>query len=140
MIYNMIPSNKVWDLLNNKADKNSVPTIEQFNSLDTTVTGKNGLVQKIENKENKAIYRNYNLIADNWKSVDDEYEYDSLSIEYPAEKFNIEISFQHTNEVTKQQYQAFIDAEIVGRTDNNIVAYGDKPIINIPVLIKVVEI
>lgn len=61
----------------------------------------------------------------------------SFEIEYPSSIYDIEIALDST--ATLEQAEAFNVAQIVGSATSNIIkAYGDVPIVDIPIIIKVV--
>ena len=72
------------------------------------------------------------LLASGWN--DGTYSFET---DYPSASYDIEVSLDST--ATSEQAEAFNGAQIVGSATSNIIkAYGDVPIVDIPVIIKVV--
>ena len=84
-------------------------------------------------KENKAVIVAGVMSADKW--LDNTYSFEDV---YPVAQYNIEIALDNT--ATADQADAFNSANIVGSATTNIVkAYGEKPTVDIPIIIKVVK-
>ena len=94
----------------------------------------------LSNKANKTHIVKSTLYADRWSK--DIYVYDnaySFESTYPYQRYNIEIALDCT--ATEQQFNAFNSAQIVGSATRNIIkAYGEMPTIDIPIIVKVVEV
>lgn len=86
------------------------------------------------------------LEAANWKAYNsgldpDAYIYD-LEAKYPIKNNDIEVKLQRKGaDFNKEYIEAWAKALIIGDgiTSNKLYAYGEKPKIDIPVLIKVVS-
>jgi hypothetical protein len=80
-----------------------------------------------------ATYANATLAASGWSNKT--YSFES---QYPVANYDITIAIG--NSATVSQYKAFGKAQIVGSIDSNVIkALGTVPIIDIPVMIKVVK-
>lgn len=85
-------------------------------------------------KDIKPTITTVSLLASNWDSSAKTY---SLESEYPNANYDIEVALDST--ATSEQAEAFNGAQIVGSaTSNTIKAYGDVPIVDIPIILKVV--
>ena len=74
------------------------------------------------------------MSASKWSG--DTYSFEDL---YPVAKYNIEIALDNT--ATLDQVNAFNEANIVGSAVTNTVkAYGEKPTVDIPIIIKAVSV
>ena len=75
------------------------------------------------------------LKSSKWDATAKTYSFEST---YPNASYDIEIALDSTS--TAEQAEAFNGAQIVGSATSNIIkAYGDVPIVDIPIIIKVVE-
>lgn len=124
---------------------------ELENKIDNALVEVQGTEEEIQNKYNE-ILNKYNEILD---SLDDsnkttivagvmsasKWSGNTYSFEdiYPVANYNIEIALNNT--ATADQVDAFNEANIVGSATTNVVkAYGDKPTIDIPIIIKAVTV
>ena len=74
------------------------------------------------------------MSASKWSG--DTYSFEDV---YPVSKYNIEIALNNT--ATLDQVDAFNNANIVGSaTTNTVKAYGEKPTVDIPIIIKAVSV
>ena len=74
------------------------------------------------------------MSASKWSG--DTYSFEDV---YPVANYNIEISLDNT--ATLDQVNAFNEANIVGSaTTNTVKAYGEKPTVDIPIIIKAVSV
>ena len=100
--------------------------VDLTNTSDEFETGLPG-------KENKATIVAGVMNANKWS--DNTYSFEDV---YPVAQYNIEIALDNT--ATADQADAFNSANIVGSATTNIVkAYGEKPTVDIPIIIKVVR-
>ncbi len=82
---------------------------------------------------NKPTVSTATLLASDWYSTC----LYSFEIDYPSSNYDIEIALDST--ATSEQAEKFNGAQIVGSATSNIIkAYGDVPIVDIPIIIKVV--
>ena len=105
---------------------NAVQThIDDVDSKITTLEG------DVAEKSNKSIYVEAIMSASIWSS-----NIYSFETTYPHSRYDIDISL---GACTKEQFEAFGGAMIVGSLTSNIVtAIGDVPTVDIPIIIKVV--
>lgn len=74
------------------------------------------------------------MSASKWSG--DTYSFEDV---YPVANYNIEIALDNT--ATLDQVNAFNEANIVGSaTTNTVKAYGEKPTVDIPIIIKAVSV
>lgn len=80
-----------------------------------------------------ADYVEVTMLASNW--VDNTYSFEDI---YPHANYNLAISV--SSSATLDQYEEFCNAMICGNAMSNVVtALGDVPIMDIPVIVKVVK-
>ena len=114
--------------------KQDTLTFDEESIEDSTNPITSGAVFKsLSEKENKATYSLYTLSASSWSNS--EYSFES---EYPSATYNLEISVSEN--ATYDEYQSFINAVIVGNSENNILkALGTIPETDIEVILKVTK-
>lgn len=108
------------------------------NSTSNTEAATPSAVKAAMDKANaaqvKPTYTVSNLIASSW-GQGGTYDFESS---YPNATYDLEISLSST--CTKEQYEAFCNAMIIGNDSTNIIkALGEVPTVNIPIKIKVVS-
>lgn len=75
----------------------------------------------------------FTLLAGNWTGVEVPYCYD-LATTYPIASYDV--SVLPISSYTADQRSAILSATLVGGTDNNYYAWGSKPKIDIPVVLR----
>lgn len=108
------------------------------NSTSNTEAATPSAVKAAMDKANaaqvKPTYTVSNLIASSW-GQGGTYDFESS---YPNATYDLEIS--PSSNCTKEQYEAFCNAMIIGNDSTNIIkALGEVPTVNIPIKIKVVS-
>ncbi|WP_343209476.1 hypothetical protein [Anaerolentibacter hominis] len=125
---------KQWDEKND----NSIELTSKVTELSTEISSINTEVTVLKNtisvKENKPEYIEYTLLSSGWSGSSTPYAY-NLSTTYPSASNDIEIILNGAS-TTAEQYKVVADAKIVGSSDNNLYAFGSKPAINIPIVIR----
>jgi hypothetical protein len=90
------------------------------------------ILEAIQTKANKAIVVEATLFAITWSG--NTYSFES---DYPVASYDIEIALNSI--ATVEQAEAFNSAQIVGSATSNIVtAFGGRPTVDIPIIIKAV--
>lgn len=127
-----------WEIINKQFDewflrqkKDSEAWVQ---SQKSTVEG---IIADLQGKgfENASVYVTATMVARNWNTSLATYSFEAV---YPHGTYNIFVEPSST--CTKDQYEAWCFAGIVGSADSNMVkAFGDVPVVDIPVIIRIVR-
>lgn len=90
------------------------------------------IYDRINAKENKAVYSQYTLLASNWANS----QY-SLETDYPTASYDISIG--PADSMTDAQYKAWAAIKPLDSLSNIIKIKGKVPLVNLPVIIKAVS-
>ena len=92
---------------------------------------------KFSGKQNVATDVEYTLLASNWTGDEAPYVYDFTEA-YPDISYDIN-AVANIEALTEEQRTALISAVTVSTTSNKLIALGEKPSIDIPIILKVVS-
>lgn len=115
----------------------SVASEVGFDNSISGITGENvqdaidEVVGMFEDKANKYTTETRTLLANNWQDAGDHFVYDlGIGSEYDAE-------ILPTGTYTKELVDEIAAAGIISNgLNNSLLAYGDKPVSNIPIIIR----